>query len=72
MLWSVTGIAKWSLIQHFYELDCMNSNFVYAPALRQDHLTTNTKQKMTVKLAVQVFSHTVAAGMYCKISQGMS
>ncbi|CAH0721919.1 unnamed protein product, partial [Brenthis ino] len=40
------------------------------PCLRQKHLNQNTKQKNRVKLAVQLLSHTVAAGMFGKISQG--
>lgn len=65
-----TGIAKWSHIKKFYELDNSNPNFVFAPSLKQEHNKPNTKQKMKVKLAAQVLSHSVAAGMYAKISQG--
>lgn len=54
----------------FYELDNNNPNFVFALTLKQEHLNPNTKQKLKVKLAAQVLSHTVAAGMYAKISQG--
>ncbi|CAH0730441.1 unnamed protein product, partial [Brenthis ino] len=63
-----TGVAKWSHIVKFYESDNSNPNFVFAPCLRQEHLNPNTKQKMRVKLAVQLLSHTVAAGMFAKIS----
>lgn len=49
----------------------MNPNFVFAPVLRNDHLDPNTKQKMKVNLAAQVLSHSVAAGMFAKILQGM-
>ncbi|CAG4951557.1 unnamed protein product [Parnassius apollo] len=64
------GVAKWSHIKEFYETDNTNPNFVFAPCLKQEHLNPNTKQKMKVKLAAQVLSHSVAAGMYAKISQG--
>ncbi|XP_022834724.1 uncharacterized protein LOC111362301 isoform X2 [Spodoptera litura] len=64
------GIAKWSHIRQFYELDCNNPNFVFAPCLTKEHLDPNTKQKMRVKLAAQVLSHSVAAGIYSKIAQG--
>ncbi|KAJ2948553.1 hypothetical protein O0L34_g7808 [Tuta absoluta] len=63
------GVAKWSHIQQFFELD-KNPNFVFAPALTSEHLAPNAKQKMRVKLAAQVLSHSVAAGMFAKISQG--
>ncbi|KAL3613000.1 Protein kinase C, brain isozyme [Castilleja foliolosa] len=65
------GIAKWSHIEEFYRLDSTNPNFVFAPSLRQEHLTPNNKQKMKVKLAAQVLSHSVAAGMFAKISEGV-
>ncbi|CAG4978655.1 unnamed protein product [Parnassius apollo] len=64
------GIAKWSHIRQFYELDNNNPNFVYAPCLTKEHLDPNTKQKMRVKLAAQVLSHSVAAGIYSKIAKG--
>ena len=65
------GVAKWSHIKEFFEDDNSNPNFVFAPALTKEHLDPNTKQKMRVKLAAQVLSHTVAAGLYAKISNGM-
>ncbi|CAG4973376.1 unnamed protein product [Parnassius apollo] len=66
------GDAKWSHIKEFYETDNTSPNFVFAPCLKQEHLNPNTKQKMKVKLDAQVLSHSVAAGMYAKISQGNS
>lgn len=54
----------------FYELDKNNPNFVYAPALTDNHLNPNNKQKMRVKLAAQVFSHSVTAGILSKIASG--
>ncbi|CAK1597856.1 unnamed protein product [Parnassius mnemosyne] len=64
------GITKWSHIRQFYELDNNNPSFVYAPCLTKEHLDPNTKQKMRVKLAAQVLSHSVAAGIYSKIAKG--
>ncbi|CAH2109175.1 unnamed protein product [Euphydryas editha] len=64
------GIAKWSHIKLFYELDNSNPHFVYAPCLREEHLNPNSKQKMKVKLAAQILSHSVAAGIYSKIANG--
>ena len=65
-----TGVAKWSHIKQFYELDNNNPNFVFAPCLSKQHLEPNSKQKMRVKLAAQVLSHSVAAGLYTKIAGG--
>ncbi|CAG4923331.1 unnamed protein product [Colias eurytheme] len=64
------GIAKWTHIKEFYDLDSQNDHFVFAPKLRTEHLAPNSKQKMRVSLAAQVLSHSVAAGMYCKIAKG--
>ncbi|XP_045497005.1 uncharacterized protein LOC123697128 [Colias croceus] len=65
------GVAKWSHIKTFYDLDNQNPNFVFAPGLKLEHLNPNSKQKMKVKLAAQILSHTVAAGMLAKISEGV-
>ncbi|CAH0715162.1 unnamed protein product, partial [Brenthis ino] len=43
---------------------------VPSPALEKDHLNPNIKQKIKVKLAAQVLSHTVSGGMYAKIFAG--
>ncbi|KAH9632236.1 hypothetical protein HF086_002871 [Spodoptera exigua] len=40
-------------------------------SLKLEHLNPNSKQKMKVKLAAQTLSHTVAAGMMAKISEGV-
>lgn len=65
-------MAKWSHIQTFYEGDKQNPHFVFAPALTKHHLQPNGKQKMRVKLAAQVFSHSVAAGIFAKIASSKS
>lgn len=71
MKFFILGVAKWSHIKTFYELDNQNPNFVFAPALKLEHLNPNSRQKMKVKLAAQTLSHTVAAGMMAKISEGI-
>lgn len=63
----ILGTVKWSHIETFYNMDKSNANFVYAPALTEHHIHPNLKQQMRVKLAAQVFSHSVAAGMFAKI-----
>lgn len=67
----LTGVAKWSHLKDFFDIDNCNPVFVFAPALSKEHLEPNAKQKMRVRLAAQVFSHTVTAGLYAKISDGM-
>ncbi|XP_049868630.1 uncharacterized protein LOC126368613 isoform X2 [Pectinophora gossypiella] len=64
------GVAKWSHISQFFQIDNTNPNFVFAPCLKKDHLNPNNKQKMKVNLAAQVLSHSVAAGMFARISTG--
>ncbi|CAH2088902.1 unnamed protein product [Euphydryas editha] len=65
----IQGIAKWHHIEDFYKIDQLNPNFVFAPALTQQHLQPNGKQKMKVRLAAQVLSHSVAAGIFAKVGQ---
>lgn len=67
----IAGIAKWHHIEEFYKIDQLNPNFVFAPALTQQHLQPNGKQKMKVRLAAQVLSHSVAAGIFAKVGQSM-
>lgn len=64
----VLGTAKWSDIEAFHKLDKNNANFVFAPALTESHLNPNVKQQMRVKLAAQIFSHSVTAGILAKIA----
>ncbi|CAG4958764.1 unnamed protein product [Colias eurytheme] len=65
----IKGTVKWSHIEAFYNLDKNNPNFVYAPQLTDHHLHPNCQQQMRVKLAAQVFSHSVTSGMLMKIAQ---
>lgn len=46
------GVAKWSHVQQFYEIDNNNTNFVFAPALSEQHLNPNSKQKMRVAAGI--------------------
>lgn len=64
-----TAVAKWKHIEEFFMKDKENPNFVFAPALTPQHLQPNGKQKMKVRLAAQVLSHSVAAGIFAKVAQ---
>ncbi|XP_052747040.1 uncharacterized protein LOC112046793 [Bicyclus anynana] len=66
---AVSGIAKWEHIKEFFKNDNNNPNFVFAPALTDQHIHPNGKQKMKVKLAAQVLSHSVAAGIFAKVAR---
>ncbi|XP_039764303.1 uncharacterized protein LOC120636805 [Pararge aegeria] len=57
-----------SISKTFFKVDNKNPNFVFAPALTEQHINPNGKQKMKVKLAAQVLSHSVAAGLFAKVS----
>ncbi|KOB73758.1 Uncharacterized protein OBRU01_10974, partial [Operophtera brumata] len=64
----VKGVAKWSHVQQFHDMDKTNPNHVFAPKLTKQHLNPNSRQKNRVKLATQVFSHTVTSGILAKIA----
>lgn len=49
--------------------DRENPNLVFAPAITKQHLDPNGKQKMKVRLAAQVLSHSVATGIFAKVGQ---
>ncbi|XP_052746941.1 uncharacterized protein LOC128199842 isoform X2 [Bicyclus anynana] len=66
---AVSGIAKWEHVKEFFKNDNNNPNFVFAPALTDQHIHPNGKQKMKVKLAAQVLSHSVAAGIFAKVAR---
>lgn len=53
-------MAKWSAIEYFYSKDSQNV-YKVAPKLTNQHI--NVKNKMRVKYAAQVLSHSVAAGL---------
>ena len=61
------GTAKWCYITQFFERD---SSKVYqlAPRLKSKHTTLPPFSQMKVKLASQVLSHSVAAGIETYIS----
>lgn len=64
----ISGIAKWKHIEELYNIQKNTMNFVYAPALTESHLNPNVKQQMRVHLAAQVLSHSVAAGLFAKVT----
>jgi hypothetical protein len=56
------GIAKWDHVKAFFDRDSRQT-VKLAPKLKQVHLTLNNFKTMNVRLAAQVMSHTVAAGL---------
>ena len=56
------GTISWSAIVELRELECNKSSRA-APKLTDRHINPNNFQKMNVKLAVQVFSGSVARAM---------
>ncbi len=61
--------ASWKDIQQLYEIDSKN-DICCRPKLTQSHLFPNNFQKMKVKLATQVLSHTVSSAMCTGVSTG--
>ncbi|CAD7081563.1 unnamed protein product [Hermetia illucens] len=59
--------ARWEHIVEFYKKDC-KQRFKLAPKLTRHHIYPSNFKKMKVKLTTQVFSHTVAAGIYTRAS----
>jgi hypothetical protein len=63
------GTAKWSHISQLYEQDATKV-FPIAPRLKEKHVTLPPFSQMRVKLATQVLSHSVAAGIETYVSHG--
>lgn len=63
-------VASWRDITALYELDSNNS-IRCCPKLTNTHISPNGFQKMKVKLATQVLSHTVSAAMLMAVSGGL-
>lgn len=61
--------ASWKDIQQLYQIDSKN-DIRCCPKLTKSHLSPNNFQKMKVKLATQVLSHTVSSAMYTGVSTG--
>ncbi|CAD7078415.1 unnamed protein product [Hermetia illucens] len=59
--------ACWELIVEFYKKDS-KQRFKLALKLARHHIYRSNFKKMKVKLATQVFNHTVAAGIYTRVS----
>lgn len=55
--------VKWEHISQFYDYD-KNKKIRLAPKLTDEHIEVSAFKTMSVPLAAQVFSHTVAAGIY--------
>lgn len=62
-------VASWQHIVDFYKRD-QQQNLRLAPKLTDAHIYPNGFQKMKVKSAVQVLSHTVASSIYTYVSLG--
>lgn len=60
------GETKKHYLETFYNND-KTKQYKLAPKLTNDHIFPNNFQKMKVKLASQVFSHSVATGMHTYI-----
>lgn len=63
------GTAKWNHISQFFEQDIVKV-YRLAPRLKAKHVNLPPFSQMKVKLASQVFSHSVAAGIETYISHG--
>ena len=56
------SVSRWSHIGTFYDVDKLHS-IRLAPRLTDAHIEVSNMSKMRVKYAVQVLSHSVAAGI---------
>ena len=56
------GCANWSHLEQFYDLDSTSENRL-APKLTRAHFDLTDISKMKVKLATQILSHSVYAGL---------
>lgn len=65
----IQGTADWKYIDELYTLE-KTSTTARATKLSKKHLAPNTFEKMSVKLAAQVMSHTTAAAMKTAIECG--
>lgn len=59
--------ASFKDIETFYQMDT-KKEFRLAPKLSKKHLYPSSRQKMSVKLAGQVLSHSTAAGIYTLVA----
>jgi hypothetical protein len=63
-------IASWEHLRLLYS-DLKRRNLCLSPKLTDKHIAPTNFQKMSVRLATQVFSHTVSAAMETYIAFGM-
>lgn len=61
--------ASWKHIEEFYKYDCNGSSLRLARKLTDVHIYGKGLRSMKVKLAAQVFSNTVAAGLDYMVSR---
>lgn len=61
------NVAKWSVVERFYKRD-VERIYRLAPKLTSAHINPTSKEKMRVKYAVQVLSHTVSCALYTDYS----
>jgi hypothetical protein len=65
------GVASWNHLQSFFNLDRVQS-IRLAPKLRDDHLEPPAIYgKMKVKLATQIFSHSVSSAIKAHVARGL-
>jgi len=62
-------IASWKYIEDFYTID-KKAQFRAAPKLTDSHINPNNFEKMKVKYAAQVLSHSVSAGINTYVTLG--
>lgn len=60
--------ASFQVVKDLYKLDSTSSTGRAIPRITEKHLYPNTFQKMNVKLAAQVFSHSVAAAIKAAVA----
>ena len=64
--------ASWKDIEEFYKEDTKEDNkYRCAPKLTDNHIYARGLSSMKVKLAAQIFSHTVAAGLSLSVRGGL-
>jgi hypothetical protein len=66
---SENKIAKWDVIKEFY-IEDKKQSFRQCPKLEDKHIYLPMFTKMKVKLAAQIFSHSLAVGLdtHCRLS----
>lgn len=68
---TATGTTKKIYLEQMYEMDKQKQDYRLAHRLTNEHIYPNPFQKMKVKLAAQVFSHSVTAAITTYMSFNM-